>query len=204
MIASAHPYFDRVTSLLGSRCLVTCANGNMSATAGQMGDRKSASPPRPQLRRGFIWGALGVVLFLPSARAEERDASALAPYVASSTVQAWLAAGRAVTFLDVREPDEFRAGHLPQAINIHDDRVATLVKQLPRNEPIVLYCIHSAHRAPEAAKKLQQIGFTNAYVLEGGITAWQAGGLTIRASDLAQAPKILPKTERCEQLVGTP
>ena len=68
---------------------------------------------------------------------------------------------------------------------------------LPKDRPIVTYCIHSAHRAPEATRALRSLGFENAYVLEGGIVAWKAGGLSIRASDLAKEPTILPVTERC-------
>lgn len=119
------------------------------------------------------------------------------PYVDAKTVKAWLDEGRTVLFLDVREPDEFTAGHLPGAVNISHEEVAGLASELPHHEPIVLYCIHSAHRAPEAAKRLRALGFDNAYVLEGGIVAWQAGGLSIRASDLASLPTILPKTDRC-------
>jgi len=149
-------------------------------------------------RRRILW-LVSVALFLlvASVGAEEARESVGVPYVSPATVKAWFDEGRFVTFLDVREPDEFVAGHLPGALNIVYDQVAVLMDELPHDEPIVLYCIHSAHRAPEAAKTLRQRGFQNVYVLEGGIVAWQAGGLTIRASDLAQAPTILPKTERC-------
>jgi len=105
-----------------------------------------------------------------------------------------------VTFLDVREADEFAAGHLPGAINIHYDQVASRADQLPHEHPIVIYCIHSAHRAPEAAKSLQALGFDNVWVLEGGIVAWQAEGLSIHAADLAKPPTILPLTKRCDEL----
>ena len=46
---------------------------------------------------------------------------------------------------------------------------------------------------------MQGLGFANVVVLEGGIVAWETEGLTIRASDLAQTPKILPKGERCAE-----
>lgn len=125
------------------------------------------------------------------------------PYVSPATVQHWHTEGRAITFLDVREADEFTAGHLAGAINVPAADVASLADRLPHDQPIVVYCIHSAHRAPEAAQTLRHLGFHNAYVLEGGIVAWQAGGLTILASDYTTRPVILPKTERCEQ-VGPP
>ena len=131
---------------------------------------------------------------------EDSPASARPQYVAPTTVKTWLDNGQAVTFLDVRERDEFVAGHLPGAINIRYTDVGILASSLPHDQPIVLYCIHSTHRAPQAAKALQALGFANASVLEGGIVAWQADGLTLRASDLAQLPTILPLTERCAEL----
>jgi rhodanese-related sulfurtransferase len=132
------------------------------------------------------------------ANAEERVDATGVSFVAPTLVKTWLDAGQAVTFLDVRQADEFVAGHIANAINIHYDLAASVADQLSHNQPIVTYCIHSAYRARVAAKTLSERGFTNVFVLEGGIVAWQADGLTIRATDLAQAPKILPKTERCD------
>ena len=121
-------------------------------------------------------------------------------YVSPEVAKAWLEQGRPITLLDVRASDEFVAGHIANAINIHYDQVASLTTQLSHDEPIVLYCIHSAHCAPEAAKTLRQLGFQNAYVMEGGIVAWQVAGFPIQASDLAKMPTILPKTERCDNV----
>jgi len=117
-------------------------------------------------------------------------------YVQPAGLPEMLRAGE-VTFLDVRDPDEFVAGHLPEARNIPYDAVASLAPELPRKTPIVLYCIHSAHRAQAAARTLAGLGFDNLFVLDGGIVAWQAGGQTILASDPGRAPTILPKGERC-------
>lgn len=131
-----------------------------------------------------------------SITSEEAQASST-QYVTPTTVRSWMEEEKSVTFLDVREADEFAAGHLPDATNIHYDQVASLAERLPHDRPIVLYCIHSAHRAPEAAETLRRHGFTNVYVLEGGIVAWQADGLMILASDSHKTPTILPVTERC-------
>ncbi|MBI2173701.1 MAG: rhodanese-like domain-containing protein [Candidatus Omnitrophica bacterium] len=136
-------------------------------------------------------------LFCPRISTAEGTSSEQASYVSSAEVQEWFAQGKSVHFLDVREKDEFEAGHIAGAINIPYDQVRELIPQLSKNDPIVVYCIHSAHRAPEAAKTLKHEGFENVYVLEGGIVGWQAGGLSIQASDLAKTPTVLPKTERC-------
>lgn len=128
---------------------------------------------------------------------EAEDTLPKSVYVTPATVKAWQQEGQKIFFLDVREADEFEAGHLPWAKNIVWTGVASLTGQLPKDRPIVTYCIHSAHRAPEAAKNLRSLGFPNAYVLEGGIVAWKAGGLTIHAADLAKEPTILPYSDRC-------
>lgn len=147
------------------------------------------------LRCARIVAAIVALAVSSAARAAEPESV----YVNPQDVQGWQEEGLAVTFLDVRESDEFEAGHLPRARNIPYHQVETIAGELPHDRPIVTYCIHSAHRAPEAVERLRELGFSNAYVLEGGIVAWQAGGLTIRASDLAKAPAILPYTERCDQ-----
>ena len=122
------------------------------------------------------------------------------PYVTPEVVKAWREQGRSISLLDVRAADEFEAGHIAESITIHYDQVASITKQLSHDEPIVVYCIHSAHRAPQAAKTLRQLGFQNTYVMEGGIVAWQVAGFPIQANDLAKTPTILPKTERCDAL----
>ena len=147
----------------------------------------------------FIMGTITPYLFaadLALAKSQE-SSETRATFVSPEVAKAWLEQGRSITLLDVRASDEFVAGHISNAINIHYDQVASLADRFPHDQPIVVYCIHSAHRAPEAAKTLRQLGFQNAYVMEGGIVAWQAAGFPIQASDPAKAPTILPKTERC-------
>ena len=86
---------------------------------------------------------------------------------------------------------------LSVAVNIPYDQVVSLTRTLLHDQPIVVYCIHSTYRAPEAARTLQAAGFGQVFVLEGGIVAWQVAGFTIQAEDLAKAPTILPDTARC-------
>jgi rhodanese-related sulfurtransferase len=146
-------------------------------------------------RRNILSTALMLLALSGAARAGEGDARPT--YVEPREVQTWLEAGRTITWLDVRQADEFAAGHIAGAANIPHDQVTSLAATLPHGQPIILYCIHSAHRAPEAAKTLRAAGFDDVSVLEGGIVAWREAGLPIQAADLANAPAILPYTERC-------
>ena len=132
--------------------------------------------------------AIGAALPVLNAPAGAEEDSPRPAYVEPKTVQAWL---------DVRAADEFKAGHIPGAVNVVFDQVLSLTGRRSHDHPIVVYCIHSTHRAPEAARTLMHAGFTNVSVLAGGIVAWRAAGFTIQAEDLAKAPTILPYTERC-------
>ena len=90
---------------------------------------------------------------------------------------AHLAQGRPV--IDVREPGEYQAGHLPGAVNIPrgvlefkiGDNAALANKDLP----IVLYC-KTGGRAALSAVNLQRMGYTQVRSLSGGYDGWVSGG----------------------------
>lgn len=82
--------------------------------------------------------------------------------------------------LDVREPEEFSQGHLPNAINIprgflevkadleHYKRDARLQD---RDQRILCYC-GGGHRSAMAARVLQEMGFKEAVSMDEGWTGW--------------------------------
>jgi ArsR family transcriptional regulator len=84
-----------------------------------------------------------------------------------------------VTVLDVRPPDEFAAGHLPNAVNIPLRDLTRRVGKLPKKQEVVAYC-----RGPycvlafEAVAMLRTRGF-EARRLEDGYPQWEAAGLPV-------------------------
>ena len=60
--------------------------------------------------------------------------------------------------LDVREPDEFRAGHVDASVNIPLDALAGEMKNLDKRRPIVT-CCRSGARSATAAAFLTRNGF---------------------------------------------
>jgi SulP family sulfate permease len=84
---------------------------------------------------------------------------------------------------DVREPREYHRGHVPQA------RLMPLVSflseplPLPREQAIVITC-RTGRRSQRAAQALNQQGYRDVAILEGGLTAWEAAGL-LEAVDFA-------------------
>jgi|SRR5690242_5715554 rhodanese-related sulfurtransferase len=87
---------------------------------------------------------------------------------------------RNVTIIDVREPEEFLAGHLPGAINIPRGLLEFRVDNHPivcdRNCNIVLQC-QSGGRSALATVAMQELGYKNVTNLAGGYAAWSAAGL---------------------------
>ena len=114
-----------------------------------------------------------------------------APYVTSETAKNWLNEGKKVVFVDVREGVEYKKGHIEGAVNIPYSKVEKKLNKFDKTkEAIIFYCISSSWRAPYVANLLADKGFTNVYILEGGIAAWKGEGQTIRASKINEPPDV--------------
>ncbi len=83
--------------------------------------------------------------------------------------------------LDVREPDEFAAGHIPDAVNIPVSKLAERIQELDkyRSRPLVVCCL-SGMRAGRACSALKKQGFENLNNLSGGIDAWIAANYPVK------------------------
>ncbi len=82
----------------------------------------------------------------------------------------------AVTVVDVRPAEEYRAGHLPGAVSVPPDRLDELLPTLPADEEVVAYCRGPyCVYADEAVRALLRAG-RRARRLEGGFPAWAAEG----------------------------
>ncbi len=77
--------------------------------------------------------------------------------------------------LDVRSPEEYAAGHVPGAVNIPYDQMASRVAEVPKDKDVVLYC-RSGRRAAIAAEVLAGQGYERLQHLEGDIVAWVEQG----------------------------
>lgn len=84
--------------------------------------------------------------------------------------------GEAV-LLDVREHDEWRAGHAPGAVHIPLGELAQRFGELPRDRRIVAVC-RSGHRSAFATEALRHAGL-RADNLTGGMKEWQQAGLPL-------------------------
>ena len=74
--------------------------------------------------------------------------------------------------LDVRRPDEFAAGHIPNAINVANETIGTAeIPELPDKDQLIMVYCRSGRRSKEAAEKLVKLGYTN-IVEFGGFLDW--------------------------------
>ncbi len=75
--------------------------------------------------------------------------------------------------VDVRTPEEYKQGHLPDAINInwYDADFTKQFSEIDKNKTIYVYC-KVGGRSAKATEKLDSLGYKNVINLAGGYDAW--------------------------------
>ena len=89
-----------------------------------------------------------------------------------------LAAKPTPFLLDVREPWEYREGHVPGAQLIPLAELEQRVNEVPRDRPILAIC-HSGQRSLAAAGFLLHLGYTSVSNVDGGTAAWIERGYPV-------------------------
>lgn len=84
-------------------------------------------------------------------------------------------AGRDAMVIDVREPEEYRSGHLRDSQLLPLRKIIDEAPNLPRERPIFLVC-RSGRRSTRAMHWLLDMGFRDVYNIRGGILSWKARG----------------------------
>lgn len=82
--------------------------------------------------------------------------------------------------VDVRTPEEFADGHLPDAknINLFDEDFTARFAEFNKKTTIYVYC-RSGGRSARAQKILRETGFSKVVNLEGGFLAWKSAGKVV-------------------------
>ncbi|WP_163102618.1 rhodanese-like domain-containing protein [Peribacillus alkalitolerans] len=73
--------------------------------------------------------------------------------------------------IDVREPNEFEAGHILGARNIPLSQLKTRLKEIRSDKPVFFYC-QSGIRSGRAAQMLHRKGYRQLFHLKGGFKQW--------------------------------
>lgn len=155
------------------------------------------------ITRGFIAGVAGVSLLLAACGSDDPATGDSAETAAETVAEATVAdagveisgistisveAAAAITdnppddlvVLDVRTPEEFAEGHLEGAVLV-DFYAADFAEQLAAFDtdvPYLVYC-RSGNRSGQAMGVMEQLGFTSAADIDGGIVAWADAGLPV-------------------------
>jgi rhodanese-related sulfurtransferase len=82
--------------------------------------------------------------------------------------------------LDIRKAEEFALGHVNGAKHLSSEQILTAGEQFKRfkEKPVVVYC-DSGSLAAAAVRQLTEQGFTKAFTLRGGFSAWRAENLPV-------------------------
>lgn len=83
--------------------------------------------------------------------------------------------------LDVREPDEWAAGHAPGAKHIPLGELSARVDEVPEDRPVVAIC-RVGGRSAKATIALNNAGY-DVVNLAGGMRAWAAAGQPVVTDD---------------------
>jgi rhodanese-related sulfurtransferase len=91
--------------------------------------------------------------------------------------------GKRPIVIDVRQPHEFRTGHIMGAKLIPLNKLSSRLKELPQNREIVCVCA-SGNRSRSATRMLVKAGF-NAINMKGGMNSWRQADLPVKKGDAA-------------------
>jgi rhodanese-related sulfurtransferase len=116
-----------------------------------------------------VWQKLG----LPLTAGDVRDVE---PVELQRMLQS--ASEESPTVVDVREPWEYKQGHVPGALLIPLGQLSSRLGELDPEKPVAVICA-SGSRSQSAAALLGQKGFKTVYNVSGGTSAWKYSGLTL-------------------------
>ena len=87
---------------------------------------------------------------------------------------------RDAVIVDVREPHEFKSGHIPNARNIPIGQLNDRMKELDKfkDRPVLLVC-QTGQRSGQMCTSLVNAGFSEATGLAGGMGAWQQANMPV-------------------------
>ena len=127
----------------------------------------------------FNFGAVLAVFLAGSAAPGDSGSAtpagiqALSPVIAPAAVKKLIASSAKFVLVDVREPEEFAAGHIDGAVLMPLATLETAYRGLPKGTKLVVYC-RSGKRSAKAVTFLLTHGYRRAVSLDGGFVAWSA------------------------------
>ncbi len=118
--------------------------------------------------------------------------------ISAQQLKSWLDAGE-VTLVDVREPAEFAAGHIPGAISQPLSGIRSAVLPPLHGKKLVMQCKLGRRGESACGIILSENPSLTVFNLEGGIDSWVAAGYGLEGSGRT----ILPLDRQAQLVVGT-
>ncbi len=110
--------------------------------------------------------------------------------------------GTACALLDVRTPAEHEKIHVPGVhlvpVDNLDPEALAATNGFAKDRTVYILC-HSGTRAERAARKMEERGFRDCVVVEGGTAAWAAAGLPLNQT----SRRVLPLNRQVQLVAGT-
>ena len=149
-------------------------------------------------KRMFVW-MLAAMFILSMASLTFAQETAKVPTWQTTPVKEWVAKAKAsvtkvsaadvkaaidkkekAVYLDVRDPNEFGAGHLPGAINVSRGTLEFNVwdKISDKNAKVYVYC-KTTGRSAFATKTLNDLGYKNAVLMDAQFEDWIKAGYPV-------------------------
>ena len=91
--------------------------------------------------------------------------------------------GKRPLVVDVRQPEEYRTGHIAGSKLIPLGDLGKRIKELPKDQEIICVCA-SGSRSRSATKLLVEAGY-NAFDMKGGMFMWQRAQLPVKKGNSA-------------------
>jgi len=111
------------------------------------------------------------------------EAREVVQFITPKELMGWLESGKNFTLIDVREPDEVKAGKIaaPKELEIPRGMLDVMTARgvLLPDETYVLVCLTDGRATLEGAKLKQLFGFEKIYILQGGIRRWLKEGYPV-------------------------
>lgn len=124
------------------------------------------------MKRTIIPLFLGVLLLAGCTAPTGPDKDIAYKQISMSEAVAMMENEDGYIILDVRRPDEFAAGHIPNAVNLPNERIGDEeISALPDKDQLIFVYCRSGNRSKQASEKLVKLGYTN-IVEFGGIHDW--------------------------------
>lgn len=141
----------------------------------------------PGMKRYLAASLLALVLLAGCSKAEPKETAPAATGAPAASPKAQFAtmtaadllkkvqAGEKLTIVDVRNDDEYKAGHIAGTILIPLPTIPDGAKALTKDQEIILIC-RSGNRSGQAAQLLAAAGYTKLVNVTDGMQGWEKAG----------------------------